>query len=59
MMNGQVITVNIDDNPAERAVSGILSLQIEGSGQIWYRNVYVKPLTAQKQRRENATHRRR
>jgi hypothetical protein len=44
MMNGQVITVTVDENPVERAASGILSLQLEGSGQIWYRNVYVKPL---------------
>ncbi len=44
MMNGQVITISIDDNPAERAFQGILSLQLEGSGQIWYRNVYVKNL---------------
>ncbi len=44
MMNGQVITVSVDDNPAERADRGILSLQLEGSGQIWYRNVYVKQL---------------
>jgi hypothetical protein len=44
MMNGQVITVTIDNNPTERAYQGILSLQLEGSGQIWYRNVYVKAL---------------
>src|SRR5262245_59825640 len=44
MINGQVITVSIDDNPAMRAYQGILSLQLEGSGQIWYRNVYVKQL---------------
>ena len=42
--NGHVITVTIDENPADRASQGILSLQLEGSGQIWYRNVYVKNL---------------
>lgn len=42
MINGQVISVTIDDNPDFRAFQGILSLQLEGSGQIWYRNVYVK-----------------
>jgi hypothetical protein len=26
------------------APQGILSLQLEGSGQIWYRNVYFKPM---------------
>jgi Domain of Unknown Function (DUF1080) len=44
LINGQVITVSIDDNPEARANQGILSLQLEGSGQIWYRNVYVKRL---------------
>lgn len=44
MINSQVITVSIDDSPADRAMKGILSLQLEGSGQIWYRNVYVKQL---------------
>ena len=42
IINGQVITVSVDDSPAQRANQGILSLQLEGSGQIWYRNVYVK-----------------
>ena len=41
-MNGQVMSISIDDDPAARAPMGILSLQLEGSGQIWYRNVYVK-----------------
>jgi len=44
MVNGKVISVIVDDNPTFRAFQGILSLQLEGSGQIWYRNVYVKPL---------------
>ena len=44
MMNGQVMSITVDDDPVARAPQGILSLQLEGSGQIWYRNVYVKPL---------------
>ena len=44
ILNGHVISMTIDDNPTFRALKGILSLQLEGSGQIWYRNVYVKPL---------------
>jgi len=44
VLNGQVMTVTIDDDPASRALQGILSLQLEGSGQIWYRNVYVRQL---------------
>ncbi len=42
MLNGQVMSVTIDDDPAARASKGILSLQLEGSGQIWYRNVYLE-----------------
>ena len=44
ILNGQVMSVTIDDNADFRALQGILSLQLEGSGQIWYRNVYVKAL---------------
>jgi hypothetical protein len=44
VLNGQVITVTVDDDPANRAPQGILSLQLEGSGQIWYRHVYVRRL---------------
>ena len=44
ILNGHVMSVTIDDNPEFRALEGILSLQLEGSGQIWYRNVYVKHL---------------
>ena len=43
MINGQVMSVTVDDDPIARAPQGILSLQLEGSGQIWYRNVYLKP----------------
>ena len=44
ILNGQVITVRVDEDAVARAPQGILSLQLEGSGQIWYRNVYVKHL---------------
>ena len=44
LKNGQIITITIDRDPARRPLSGILSLQLEGSGQIWYRNVYLKVL---------------
>jgi hypothetical protein len=44
MLNGHVMSITVDDDPVARAPQGILSLQLEGSGQIWYRNVYLKPL---------------
>ena len=43
-MNGHVMSVTIDDDPARRASQGIISLQLEMSGQIWYRNVWLKQL---------------
>ena len=43
LLNGHVITVTTDDDPARRAFQGIISLQCEG-GAIWYRNVYLKNL---------------
>jgi hypothetical protein len=43
VLNGQVMSITVDDDPVARAPQGILSLQLEGSGQIWYRNVYLKP----------------
>ena len=43
VLNGHVITVTTDDDPARRASQGIISLQCEG-GAIWYRNVYLKHL---------------
>jgi 3-keto-disaccharide hydrolase len=42
IINGQVMSITVDDDPIARAPQGILSLQLEGSGQIWYRNVYLK-----------------
>lgn len=45
VLNGQIITATIDDDPGSRALQGILSLQLEGSGQIWYRNVYARHLS--------------
>jgi hypothetical protein len=36
------MSITVDDDPAARASQGILSLQLEGSGQVWYRNVYLK-----------------
>jgi len=45
VLNGQVITVSVDEDPANRAPQGIMSLQLEGSGQVWYRNVYIRHLS--------------
>ena len=41
VLNGQVMSITVDDDPLARAPQGILSLQLKGSGQI-VRNVYLK-----------------
>ena len=43
ILNGHVVTITTDDDPARRAFQGIISLQCEG-GAIWYRNIYLKHL---------------
>jgi hypothetical protein len=37
IINGQVMSITVDDDPVARLPQGMLSLQLEGSGQIWYR----------------------
>ena len=44
LMNGHVLTVGIDDDPVRRAPQGMISLQLESMGQIWYRNIWLKHL---------------
>ena len=44
MLNGHVITVTVDNDPVRRASQGIISVQLEGTGQVWYRNIYLKAL---------------
>ena len=44
ILNGHVFMVAVDDDPERRAMKGIISLQLEGTGQVWYRNVWVKNL---------------
>jgi hypothetical protein len=44
ILNGHVICITIDNDPVRRASQGIISLQLEGTGQVWYRNVYLKAL---------------
>ena len=42
ILNGHVFMVAVEDDPERRALKGIISLQLEGPGQVWYRNVWVK-----------------
>ena len=44
IVNGHVMAVLIDDDPAARKTSGVIALQIEqfGTGRIWFRNIWLK-----------------
>ena len=44
MLNGHVISITTDLDPARKASQGIISVQLEGVGQVWYRNLYLKTL---------------
>ncbi len=45
IVNGHVMAILIDDDPAWRRASGVIALQIEqfGTGRIWFRNIWLKP----------------
>jgi hypothetical protein len=44
IVNGHVMAILIDDDPAARKASGVIALQIEqfGTGRIWFRNIWLK-----------------
>ena len=44
ILNGHVMAILIDDDPAARKTSGVIALQIEqfGTGRIWFRNIWLK-----------------
>jgi hypothetical protein len=44
ILNGHVFSIAVDDDAARRASQGIISLQLEGTGKIWYRSVRLKQL---------------
>jgi hypothetical protein len=46
MLNGHVVMVATDDDVKQRALKGIISLQLEGpqDNEVWYRNIWIKTL---------------
>lgn len=46
MLNGHVIMVATDDDVKQRALKGIISLQLEGpqDNEVWYRNIWIQTL---------------
>jgi hypothetical protein len=46
ILNGHVMSTFIDNDPARFRRSGVIGLQIEGTGTISFRNIYLKRLDA-------------
>jgi len=42
--NGQLTSVSVDNDPNYFAADGWLGLQIEGGGQLWFRDIWLKQL---------------
>ncbi|HXJ43721.1 MAG TPA: DUF1080 domain-containing protein [Bryobacteraceae bacterium] len=44
IINGHVMSVLIDDDPMKFRKSGIIGFEIEGTGKLWMRNIWLKRL---------------
>jgi hypothetical protein len=44
MVNGHVMSIFIDDDPSMSAAQGVIGLQIEGTGKVSFRNLWLKNL---------------
>ncbi len=44
IINGHVMSILIDDDPSMFRKSGLIGFEIEGTGKIWIRNIWLKKL---------------
>ena len=44
IVNGHVMSIFIDDDPSMSAAKGVIGLQIEGTGKVSFRNLWLKTL---------------
>jgi len=42
ILNGRLMSLSIDDDPARRKDSGLIAVQIEGQGEVYFRNIWLK-----------------
>jgi 3-keto-disaccharide hydrolase len=42
MLNGRLMTLTIDDDPVRRKMSGRIAPQLEGIGEVYFRNLWLK-----------------
>ena len=44
IINGRTMSIFIDDDPTMAAAQGVIALQIEGTGKVSFRNLWLKSL---------------
>ena len=44
IVNGHVMSIFIDDDPTMAVAKGVIGLQIEGTGKVSFRNIWLKNL---------------
>jgi hypothetical protein len=44
IINGHVMSVFIDDDPTKFRKNGLIGIQIEGTGKVSFRNLFIKPI---------------
>jgi hypothetical protein len=44
IINGRTMSIFIDDDPSMAAARGVIGLQIEGTGKVSFRNLWLKNL---------------
>ena len=42
LLNGRLMSLSIDDDPARRKLSGMIAVQIEGMGEVYFRNLWLR-----------------
>ena len=42
LLNGRLVTVTIDNDPDRYKKSGRIAVQIEGQGEVYFRNIWLK-----------------
>jgi hypothetical protein len=46
ILNGHVMSIFIDDDPTKFRKNGLIGIQIEGTGKVSFRNLWIKPLSS-------------
>ena len=44
IINGHVMSIFVDDDPSMAVAKGVIGLQIEGTGKVSFRNIWLKNL---------------